>query len=331
MKKNNKLAAVVYHSKDYDGFMCGAVLNGHFQSTGHNVQLIPYDYADDFDDLKDQFGSTFYDIIVMADVSVSGTQMVDLALRCTEFHHIDHHEKACVKLAEFFDNRGGIGNISLYHDFTKAACLACSDYAGINPSPILLLCGMYDMWGHMGTDWEEMAINMQLGLPVFYPIGDPEAVSNFPHQILNAESKLAAADGNQFTSLGANIIQLERNKFDAFFDESKMIYEDHASGMKICCVNASRELLSISRFSEYFKDKADIFIQYEYDVYQFDTNIVHVSLRSRGDFDVADVAAKFGGGGHKNAAGCTLDFGGGNQFLFDFFDFKNAISDPNAT
>lgn len=34
---------------------------------------------------------------------------------------------------------------------------------------------------------------------------------------------------------------------------------------------------------------------------------IRCSLRSRGDFDVAEVARFFGGGGHKNAAGCTLD------------------------
>lgn len=32
-----------------------------------------------------------------------------------------------------------------------------------------------------------------------------------------------------------------------------------------------------------------------------------VNLRSRGDFDVQAVAAAFGGGGHRNAAGCTLE------------------------
>jgi bifunctional oligoribonuclease and PAP phosphatase NrnA len=32
-----------------------------------------------------------------------------------------------------------------------------------------------------------------------------------------------------------------------------------------------------------------------------------VSLRSRGDFDVAEVARFFGGGGHRNAAGCTIE------------------------
>ncbi|MFZ4506950.1 MAG: DHH family phosphoesterase [Fimbriimonas sp.] len=34
---------------------------------------------------------------------------------------------------------------------------------------------------------------------------------------------------------------------------------------------------------------------------------VRCSLRSRGNLDVAEIARAFGGGGHKNAAGCTFD------------------------
>jgi phosphoesterase RecJ-like protein len=33
---------------------------------------------------------------------------------------------------------------------------------------------------------------------------------------------------------------------------------------------------------------------------------VKVSLRGKGDVDVSRIAARFGGGGHRNAAGCTL-------------------------
>ncbi|MEO7454547.1 MAG: bifunctional oligoribonuclease/PAP phosphatase NrnA [Fimbriimonadales bacterium] len=36
---------------------------------------------------------------------------------------------------------------------------------------------------------------------------------------------------------------------------------------------------------------------------------VRVSVRSRGDIDVAEVCRMFNGGGHKNAAGCTIDAG----------------------
>ena len=39
---------------------------------------------------------------------------------------------------------------------------------------------------------------------------------------------------------------------------------------------------------------------------QASANTVRVSLRSKGDVDVRSVAAEFGGGGHRNAAGCTI-------------------------
>ena len=32
-----------------------------------------------------------------------------------------------------------------------------------------------------------------------------------------------------------------------------------------------------------------------------------ISMRSKGKIDVALVASRFGGGGHKNAAGCTIE------------------------
>jgi phosphoesterase RecJ-like protein len=39
---------------------------------------------------------------------------------------------------------------------------------------------------------------------------------------------------------------------------------------------------------------------------QWEPEVVRVSLRSRGSVDVHKVAASFGGGGHPNAAGCTI-------------------------
>ena len=48
---------------------------------------------------------------------------------------------------------------------------------------------------------------------------------------------------------------------------------------------------------------------------QVDRGRFKVSLRSRGKVDVAELAARFGGGGHKNAAGCTID--GGTDQVFE--------------
>jgi phosphoesterase RecJ-like protein len=40
---------------------------------------------------------------------------------------------------------------------------------------------------------------------------------------------------------------------------------------------------------------------------QWEAGVVRISLRSRGAVDVRAVAASFGGGGHTNAAGCTIE------------------------
>ena len=40
---------------------------------------------------------------------------------------------------------------------------------------------------------------------------------------------------------------------------------------------------------------------------KFNNGAIRASLRSNGDTDVSDIAAKFGGGGHCKAAGCTID------------------------
>jgi phosphoesterase RecJ-like protein len=40
---------------------------------------------------------------------------------------------------------------------------------------------------------------------------------------------------------------------------------------------------------------------------QIGENRYKISMRSKGKVDVASVASRFGGGGHKNAAGCTIE------------------------
>ena len=40
---------------------------------------------------------------------------------------------------------------------------------------------------------------------------------------------------------------------------------------------------------------------------EIDKHEYRVSMRSKGDIDLCAVAKKFGGGGHKNASGCTVN------------------------
>jgi phosphoesterase RecJ-like protein len=58
--------------------------------------------------------------------------------------------------------------------------------------------------------------------------------------------------------------------------------------------------------------------------------LIRMSLRSRGKVNVAEVAAKLGGGGHENAAGCTLD--GPMQRALDeiLMELQNAETEVRA-
>jgi len=40
---------------------------------------------------------------------------------------------------------------------------------------------------------------------------------------------------------------------------------------------------------------------------EVESNIWRTSLRSKGSVDVSQLASQFGGGGHVNAAGCTIE------------------------
>jgi bifunctional oligoribonuclease and PAP phosphatase NrnA len=40
---------------------------------------------------------------------------------------------------------------------------------------------------------------------------------------------------------------------------------------------------------------------------QIGNNRYKISMRSKGKVDVASITSRFGGGGHRNAAGCTIE------------------------
>lgn len=80
----------------------------------------------------------------------------------------------------------------------------------------------------------------------------------------------------------------------------------------IACMRQSLDMQQRARASD---EDADGFVNYPLTVGEVEavamlkeceTGIYRTSLRSKGDVNVAKVAEKFGGGGHRNAAGCTL-------------------------
>jgi phosphoesterase RecJ-like protein len=81
---------------------------------------------------------------------------------------------------------------------------------------------------------------------------------------------------------------------------------------RVACM---RQSLEIQRHANASDEDADGFVNYPLTVgeveavallKEFEPGVYRTSLRSKGDVNVAKVAERFGGGGHRNAAGCTL-------------------------
>jgi bifunctional oligoribonuclease and PAP phosphatase NrnA len=81
---------------------------------------------------------------------------------------------------------------------------------------------------------------------------------------------------------------------------------------RIACLRHSLEMQQSAAASD---EDADGFVNYPLTVGEVEAvamlkecelGVYRTSLRSKGDVNVAKVAEKFGGGGHRNAAGCTL-------------------------
>ncbi len=103
---------------------------------------------------------------------------------------------------------------------------------------------------------------------------------------------------NKFAESGRAIISYEDKIIENIIRSNAypVIFEGH----KIYAINAPRFLRS--QIGMILSKKYPPFAL----VWQRDKDRVEVSLRSNGDLDVSKIVAKFGGGGHRNAAGFSL-------------------------
>lgn len=101
---------------------------------------------------------------------------------------------------------------------------------------------------------------------------------------------------------------LTENKTPAYFQQiqnalDNMIYNEDSkviyTTLPYCKENAGNDIINFIRQ----RKKTNVCLVFR----NTQSNIVKISLRSKTDFDVAKFAAKFGGGGHKKAAGIQME------------------------
>lgn len=267
-----------YHS-DMDGKCAGAIVykfykvdRDYTKETGEECEFISIDYKDDFplDTIKPN------ETVVIVDFSLQKDGEFQRLLEITDnVIWIDHH-KTAIEKHKFLRVRGirqvGVAGCELTWQFF---------YPQHDIPMVVKLLGDYDIWAFKyGDDTNKL----QTGIRLYNTNPESEMwlrwldSEYFPEEEIEKGAIALEYRNNYYTNL---------IKSWAFFTEFE--------GFKAIACNAGS--VSSSLFDSVTEDY-DIMISFVFDGKQWT-----VSLYSKKDIDVSEIAKKYNGGGHKGAAG----------------------------
>lgn len=265
-----KKKTYVLHHNDPDGF--GAAYSAYKALVNHNVHYIAVDYGRPMPELED--GSNLF----ILDFSYPRATLDKLVERMASVLVIDHHKSAMLDLLDhpnaIFDmNKSGAG-------------LAWDYFHPLKPRPDFI-------------NYIEDADLWRFALP------DSKLIKNSIYQedlTLKAYIKGAKRSMKSRIREGKIIQKVVKHNLEMGIDVRHVLQIDE---FKMLAVNVCLHMSEFGNvlFDEYLAESgADFSGVY----YRYTDNTYKFSLRSVGDFDVSLIAKRFGGGGHKNAAGFEI-------------------------
>jgi uncharacterized protein len=259
----------IHHSADLDGHCSGAIVKFYEKST----KLIGIDYGQKLDLL--QFHRD--DEVYMVDFSLSYPQMIELSNRC-KLVWIDHHKSSLkIDLKQF-------NGLALIHDLTKAACELTWNYFSCFPPPeAVYLLGRYDVWDHRNPK----VLPFQYGMNSIVTTPDSKIWNS-----LFQNDAISSKKVKEIIEKGKNILDYVIIQNEKLCKSSA--FELEFEGYRWVAINMPN---GSSTTFDSIKDEYDNMMSYS-----FDGDKWKFSLRSTA-IDVSKIAEKFGGGGHKGAAG----------------------------
>ena len=259
----------IYHHGCLDGFAAAWVTRKANPNT--DIEFIPARYGDDPPDVTDQ-------IVYIVDFSYPRETLLAMAESAKEIVVLDHHKSARENLA---------GLLFAHFDLNKAGCLMTWEYFFPNKiSPVFIeLISDRDLWR-----FERGDITRQVNAAIFsYPF-DFEVWDTFE----SAHTLYRLRDE------GVAILRDRQRRIDSFVSGWAICRSD-IGGYDVPMLNCPRYLAS---------DTLNILAEGEpFAASYFDNaDKREFSLRSAPDgVDVSEIARMYGGGGHKHAAGFTVD------------------------
>lgn len=274
-----------YHKSDLDGHCSGAIVKLKYQ----DCEMIGVDYDDDLSTMAEmglidiQDGETVF----VVDFSF-GVEDMSWLKENTDLVWVDHHKSALEKL-EWFECKGK-------REIGKAGCELTMEYLYPEvPMPISVrLLGRYDVWDHA----DNRVLPFQYGMRSFE--------NTFPESLLWVS--ILNPEGNFIPSIiekGQTILDYERKQNEIY--AKGMSFESDFEGYRAICLNKAFSNSKIFD-SVYDPNLHDIMILFGYRAGQYKFSL----YCAKPEIDVSAIAVKYGGGGHKGAAGFYS-----NKLIFD--------------
>lgn len=231
-------------------------------------------------------------------------EMVTTSINCPDMEHMTLIILDCNK-----PQRAGVdcdafkNSVVIDHHETESDF---GDYRWIEPKTPATGLMIYELLNEMGiTITEDIAINLYAAIALDT---GTFRFSNATPKAFRAAAALVEA-GAKPGWIADNMYQnWTPNRFDLFVQYLQSFETEGSIGIAV----ASREMFAQSGTTpadtENFANYPLILKDIEIGVFlrQVDTDHWKISLRSKGNFNVANIAVQFDGGGHRNAAGCSI-------------------------
>jgi len=268
----------IYHKNCFDGICASWVVKKKYP----NAEFIAINYGDD--NLLQNFQQDCYenaninDDYIIVDFSLPRDLMIQMWNKCKSFVVLDHH-KTAQKDCE------GLG-FCLFDMNESGASLAWKYFHGGELPLLVRYVKDRDLWL-----WKEMDSR---------PVNS--YIQSFPLTIesmekLHYEFTFNGESINNIVNAGNAIERYKASRVDDICATAELqLIKDY----KVPVVNTS------VLFSEVPEKLLELYPDSKFAVYYYEKlsdGIRQWGARSRNDFDVSEIAKKFGGGGHRNASG----------------------------
>lgn len=282
---------VFYHEKDLDGWLSGALVKVYYDDIvgiGSAVKLVPYDYHKE--DRLEQLIDDNAEEIFFVDCSAKPETLAKY-----DPIIIDHHKSFIEKVGDSPHSFRGNQKVGI------AGCQLVWDtmFGGKRPDLIDLL-GTYDTFDNRDEEyWENEVMPFQMGMKLKAP--DPSENYLWWYNRINAaRDRIDHRTIEQTILEGELVLNYQENEDCKIM---KNAFEVDFEGYRAIAVNTTRSNSRAFK-SVWDEGKYDIMLVW-YNVGGVKTIISLYTTKD--DIDVSLIAKKYGGGGHRQAAGFIIE------------------------